>query len=353
MKKLRLKKNKKQTPDEQPQSRITNETVAEHRERILAGGRRFKYPHQYVKHKLVINALLITAGVIIVAALVGWWQLYIVQNTSDFMYRITRVLPVPVANVDGASIRYSDYLVQYRSQEQWLRSTGQLGLAGDDSQRQLDYLKAQTLDKLVADIYAQKRANELGIKVTEEEVQAVVDKNRKTQNGKTSQEVYDASIRDVLGYAPDEYRRLIRQAMVRQKVAYAVDTEAKSYADQVAKLIKQKRPKLNFEQIVERFKKQGVDLEFGAPGPVPRNNQDGGLSETALELKDGQVSSVIKSTNGDGYYFVQRLSGNSSQINYQYIKIPLTVFADKVVELKKNDKVEYYISIPETAQVKQ
>ena len=32
-------------------ARITNDTVAEHRQRVIAGGRKFKYPIQYARHK--------------------------------------------------------------------------------------------------------------------------------------------------------------------------------------------------------------------------------------------------------------------------------------------------------------
>ena len=56
MKKIKLKRSKKQPAP--AASRITNETIAEHREQILAGGRRFKYPIQYTKHKLIINTAL-------------------------------------------------------------------------------------------------------------------------------------------------------------------------------------------------------------------------------------------------------------------------------------------------------
>ena len=40
-------------------TRITNDTVAEHREKVLAGGRKLKYPLQYTKRKLVRNTILI------------------------------------------------------------------------------------------------------------------------------------------------------------------------------------------------------------------------------------------------------------------------------------------------------
>ena len=51
--KLSIKrKNKKQA---KVPPRITNETVAEHREQIIAGGRKFKYPIQYARHRFSIQ----------------------------------------------------------------------------------------------------------------------------------------------------------------------------------------------------------------------------------------------------------------------------------------------------------
>ena len=87
--------------EQAPPSRITNETVAEHRERILAGGRKFKYPVQYARHKLVFNAIIISVAAAILLAVIAWWQLYPMQNSSALMYRITLLLPLPVAQVDG------------------------------------------------------------------------------------------------------------------------------------------------------------------------------------------------------------------------------------------------------------
>ena len=95
MKKLPFKKRKE--AQKTAPSRITNETVAEHRERILAGGRRFKYPMQYARHKLVFNTIIVTLVTLVLLAVVGWWQLYIVQNSSSFFYRVTRVLPLSAA----------------------------------------------------------------------------------------------------------------------------------------------------------------------------------------------------------------------------------------------------------------
>lgn len=340
LKKLTKRRNKSPEPTDK---RITNETVAEHRERILAGGRKFKYPHQYVKHRLVINAIIITLVVVVAAVGIGWWQLYSAQNTSEFMYRVTRVLPVPVGSVDGESMRYSDYLMRYRSQELWLRNQGQLGLNGNDEQKQLDFYKRQVIDGLEADTFAQKKANALHVNVSDDEVQAAIDSTRKTATGEISQTVYDASTKDTLGYSPDEYRHILHQSLLRQKVAYALDKQAADTKQQITELLTDK--KLTLEKIVEKLKKDGVKVEYGASGLVPTNNQDGGLSKTALTLKDGEISPAVKSTSGDGYYFVQRLTANDRQVSYQFIHVPLTEFTKQLATLKQQGKIDEYIAI--------
>ncbi len=345
MKKPTLKKRKK--PEDTAPSRITNETVAEHREQILAGGRKFKYPHQYVKHRLVITAVIISVVVLIMAIVAAWASLYRLQNTSDFMYRVTRVVPAPVANVDGQAVRYSDYLMRYRSQERWLSSKGQLGLSSADDRRQLDFYKRQVLTGLEKDMYAEKLANKLHISVSDKDIQAVVDNNRHTATGVISQEVYNASTKDTLGYSPAEYRHIIGQSLLRQKVAYAIDSDAKAIQEQIGRAIVSKKPATSLESIAGQFQKQYTKVSFGASGFVPKSNQDGGLSKQALLLKDGEISSAVKSTTGDGYYFVQRLGTRNDQVSYQYIEVPLTKFENEFAALQKAHRINEYISIPD------
>jgi hypothetical protein len=83
---------------------------------------------------------------------------------------------------------------------------------------------------------------------------------------------------------------------------------------------------------------------------VQKNNQDGGLSQTALGLKDNEVSKAFRSTTGDGYYFIRRISQNDRQVNYEFIVVKLTVFDEQVAKLKKSGKVKEYISVKEVKQ---
>lgn len=326
-------------------ARITNETVAEHRERILAGGRRFKYPMQYARHKLVFNTIIVTLVTLVLLAVVGWWQLYLVQNTSSFFYRVTRVLPLPVAMVDGESVRYSTYLMYYNSSAHYLQQSEQVDLNSSDGKRQLDYVKRKSMDNVIADAYALKLARERNITVSEQQVDQVINNDRNTTSGRISQETYDASALSILGWAPDEYRQDAKSKLIRQEVSYAIDSVAKAKADQAAQLLK--APNSDLATVAQNLGGQGnAKVTVGVSGMVPLTNSDGGLSTEAAKLQKGQISPVMKTTTGDGYYFVQLIDKTDTQINYQYIRIPLTAFDDLLSHLKSSGKIHEYISIP-------
>ncbi|MFI5212338.1 MAG: SurA N-terminal domain-containing protein [Candidatus Saccharimonadales bacterium] len=343
MKKLPFKRRKE--AKQAIPSRITNETVAEHRERILAGGRRFKYPMQYARHKLVINTIIVTLVTLVLAAVVGWWQLYQVQNTSSFFYRVTRVLPLPVASVDGQSVRYSSYLMYYNSSAHYLQSSEQVDLGSSDGKRQLDYVKRKSMDNVEQDAYAAKLAGQLGVSVSDQQVDQVITNDRNTANGTISQETYDASALSILGWSPDEYRQDAKSKLLHQAVAYAIDATAKSKADQAASLVK--APNADFGTIATQLGGNGsAKVTAGVSGMVPLTNSDGGLSAEATKLQKGAVSGVMKTTTGDGYYFVRLLDKSDTQINYEYIRIPLTKFDEQFAALKKASKIHEYISVP-------
>lgn len=350
MKKLSIKKrSKKPSSKSQIPSRITNETVAEHRERILAGGRRFKYPIQYSRHKLVINTVAIGVGTIIILTALVWWLLYYAQNTSDILYRVTKVVPAPVAQVDGHSVRYSDYLSYYRSSMHYIVSKEQQEFDAGGLKNQQDIIKSRSYDLAIRDGYAQIVAKDKGITVSDDELDKFVDLQRKTSGSSVSDKTYDSVIMDYYGWSPEEYRHVLKDQLLRKKVEFAIDETAMELRDQVqAAINKAKDP--NFDKIAKSIKDiDGVKVVSSTSGLVPKYNQkDGGLSQAAGSLEEGDVSDAIKSTNGDGYYFVMLTDKKKDQLSYDYIKIPLTEFDKQLQQLKDEGRVKAYIDIPDS-----
>ena len=346
MKKLLNKIRRK--PNSQDSARITTETIAEHRERILAGGRRFKYPVQYARHRLVFNAIIITVATLLALIGVGYWQLYSAQNTSDFIYRVTRVLPLPVASIDGQKVLYSDYLMKYRSSAHYLNTKERVNLSTEDGKRQSDFIKQQAMEDSLADAYAVKLAKDNNVSVTAAELEAFLKQQRSSTDGEVSSATYDAVILDYYGWSHEEYEHAMEIKLLRQKVSFVVDKDAEAVSKTVGNTITAGNADL--KSVTEAVNKSSkVQVVYGSLGWVPKTNQDGGLASTAAKLQKGSISTVIKSTTGEGYYFVKLLDINDTQVNFEYIHIPLAAFMKNLEVVKSQDKVSKYITIPEVS----
>lgn len=342
-KKISIKQFRRSSTTQAP-SRITNETVAEHREQILAGGRKFKYPIQYARHKLVINAIIVVLVAAAVLLVVGIWQLYSVQNSSMFMYRLTRIFPVPVAKVDGEHVPYRDYLVQYRSSEYYLSKYGEVKLNSDDGKTQLDYVKRQSLDKAEQIAYARKLARNIHVSVTEKDIDEFIDQERNTANGRVSQETYDASIKMLYDATASDYRLSVGNGILKNKVAFAIDSSAVDQVKKVETILKSGNK--DFAKIAEQLSSSGVKVTVGQSGMVDVVSKYGGLraSEVA-KFGKGETSGTLKSTTDDGYYFVTVIDKSETQVNFTYLHIPLHKFADDFAKLKSSGKIKEYITV--------
>ena len=337
---------RKKQPQE-PAGRITTDTLAEHREKVLAGGRKFKYPVQYQRHRLVINALVIGAAAVVLLIGLGWYMLYAAQNTSEFMYRVTKVVPVPAATVDGEQVHYSDYLMKYRSAEHYLLEKEQIDGKSEDGKSQLGYVKSQAMDDAVADAYAGKIARQLDIEVNEADLEAFLKQQRQSSDGEVSEATYNAVIRDYYGWSPAEYREAMKSKLLRQKVAYAVDAKAEDTAQNIEEKVNAGNTDLKV--VAEGLNASSKGAVSYTPGAwVPKNNQDGGLAAAATKLTKGQVSAAVKTTSGDGYYYVRLIDSSDSQVQYEYIHVPLTEFDAKLLQIEKDKKLHKFIKIEDT-----
>lgn len=333
--------------------RITNQTVAEHREQVIAKARKFKYPIQYTKKKLVRNIAILGVVIIVIFTAFSWWQLYKAQTTSNFFYRLTSVIPVPVASVDGELVRYSDYLLNYKSSETYLTMIEKVNKdnnGGNNTYNAYDFYKAQAMQGAVAETYARKLARENNINVTDRQVDDAINNIRKNSSlqGEISQEVYDHATVQYYGLSPSEYRHHIRKSLIQQEVAYGIDDNAKNASREVEAMVKANKD-VSFDDIFIKLKDKYPNIQILESGWVKKDNKDGGLALTAAGLEKGQVSSVIRPIKGDGYYFVRLLDTNKDgDINYELVRIPLEEFKNRLDKLYSDDKVKYYITVPDT-----
>ena len=340
-KSLKKKILKKSNIQETQVAKITNTTLEEQRKEILNKGKKFKYPVQYSKNRLVGNALIIALVILITGSGLLWYQLYKAQNTGEFIYRFTTVIPFPVANVDGENALYRDYLMEYRANMQ-IANAKKDEIESANNVKALSVLnKNKAMKNAIANAYAQKKAREMGISVSEKEIDEAFDAQRKTQNTELTESALYKIAADNYGLSPSEYRRMfIELPLLRRKVTAEIDKNAANTRDEVVKYLNDNSN--DFSKAAEQF---GDKIEYNKPGKVRKTNIDGGRSKVASQLNVGEVSKPFISNAGDGYYIVKLIEKNDNEISYESIKIKFTEFNSQLEKLEKEGKVKKYIKV--------
>lgn len=350
MKKLlnKIHKRTKKAPivAEQPSSmRITNETVAEHRERILAGGRKFKYPLQTPKHRIVLVTMVLVVLTAVTFFGVFTWSLYIGQNTSQFTQRLTQVLPYSVASVDGSQVRFSDYLLELRSALHYLATKENANFNSEDGKRQLEYQKRLAINKAIENAYVSKIASQQRISVSNKEVDSFVSQEINNNQLGVSEQVFKQVIRDYYDWSFDEYKASVKHQLLRKKVLARLDIDGRKRANETLAAI------LAGKDFLEETKAVSDDPlakgSGGDVGTISKNSDDpNGLIATAKTMKPGGVSQVIEGT--DGFYIVKLIDSKDNTIHFAKLFIAYTAFEKQLAQLKKDGKIQEYIKVAES-----
>jgi hypothetical protein len=330
----------KKKDDEEKKSE--REKVEERREEVLARGRRFKYPLQYAKHKVVSLTIIISIFALAGISALVYHMLYNVKSTDDLLYRITQVLPLSVADVDGEKVRYSDYLLLYKSSITPIEKQGMVQNGQDISEMQ-KYYKREALTTAEDYTYALKLAREYNISVSNEEIDKAVENHRKAGGVERSEETFTRVLQDNFGLSLSEYRRIIYLSLISQKVSEKIDELAKIVSNETQGYLDEGKTLAEIAQLM------GDKVTFEeTDGLVDKMNIDGGRSTIALTLEKGKTSERFISTSGDGYYFVTLIDKTESTVNYKSLFIPFSELDTRLKKIRKEGKINERIELEET-----
>lgn len=340
--------------------RITNDNISEHREDILAKGRKLKYPIQYSKKRLIVISI-----VVVVAAVTtfGLWlnnALYKQQQTGDFFFSVTKILPLNVASVDGQPVRYQDYLRRLRADVHYYLNHEHRSFNSDEGEVELNYHKRKDLDVAEKAAYVEYLAEQNDISVSMDEVDAEIAAMREA-NGETEEGLI-STLESYYGWSMSDYRLTTHDQMLEQAVSYAIDNEAKETADEV---LEQLQAGADFSVVAGNGTSGDTTQQTGSVSSAQTlpNVQNGGTitAKTTDQDPTGVVQAVSKlsvgeltevgrmRSNNTNYYYIARLDAKDGEdIQYSLILIKLTKLDDDFAKLRADGKIEEYISVPES-----
>lgn len=318
------------------------EKVDERREEVLARGRKFKYPTMWTRHTVVISAIVVAVVALVILVAGVWAGLYKAGRTDTILFNVTQVVPMPVAEVDGEAVRFSDYLMLYRSSiiPAEKQSGGQVSQSNEEISNNY---KRQALTEAEKYFYAMKLAEEQGIEVSDEEVDEEFRRHLKIGGVDRSEEGFEKIIADNFGLSRREYERMLYLRLLREKVEMAIDETANETAAKVEVMLAENGG--DYQKVAEALGEAVVFENTG--GLVDGKNIDGGRATVAMSLEPGAQSGKFVSLNGDGYYFVKLVDKTDTKANFMSIKVPFSEFEKKFKEVQDGGKIVELIEISE------
>lgn len=322
--------------------RITNETVAEHREDVLRGARKYKYPLAHSKHRIVIISTALIAIAIVGFFIYSTLALYKFQSSSGFVYRVTQVVPFPVAKAGNSFVSYENYLFELRRYEHYYQSQQQVDFSSQSGKDQLNSYKPKALDEVLQAAYVKQLAAQNHVTVTDADLNVEL-ASLQAQNQSSPQELADVTSK-FFGWSIDDLKRELTQELLAQKVAAKLDTATQTRA---AGVLAQLKGGADFATLAAQDSDASDKTNGGqyADGAITAASTDvpPAVVRQLQTMQVGQVSSVIEA--GNTLEIVKLLANNNGKLQAAHISFNITPIGIYVSQYEKSHPSHTYIKV--------
>ncbi|CAN5127336.1 hypothetical protein BH09PAT3_BH09PAT3_4120 [soil metagenome] len=324
--------------------KITNETVAEHREDVLGSARKYIYPLKHSRRRAVtISSTIFITAVIVFMAYVTV-SLYKFQSTSGFLYGVTKVIPFPVAKAGSSWVSYNSYLFELKHYMHYYSTQQGVDFNSKSGKEQLESFKKQAIDQVTNDAYVKQLAKKNHVKVTSREVTTQVQIVRSQNRLGTSQREFEEVLNEFWGWDEKDFRRALQQQLLAQAVVAKLDAETNA---QAASTLQQVKAGADFGvlagQVSEDLVTKGNAGQY--TGVIDKNNADipALVMAELLKLQPGQYSNVINT----GYSLeIVKVNGiQDGKIQASHIAFEFKPVNEYTAPLKAKQKPSHYIKV--------
>lgn len=327
---------------------ITNENINEHREQVLKGARKYIYPLRHSKRTIVAITVSVIVTAIIGLLIYCSLAFYRYYQYNTFVYRVSQVIPFPIAKAGDKYVDYESYLFELRRYVHYFESQQRRNFDGSDYEELVAFRK-QALEKVIREAYIKKLAAQYKVSVSDKEVNLRLSEVRNQNRLGGNDKVFADVLRDYWGWSINEFKRSLKQEILAQKVAAKLDNEGTLRATAVLARAKGGE---DFTALAKQTsddpsaKDNGGDYGFAVT--KTNSNVPPEVINALFSLKTGQVSDLILASpvlfgQGPSYQIVKVTGINGEAVNAQRIVINLKNISEHVKSLQKQNPAHAYV----------
>lgn len=324
--------------------RITNESVEDHRNEILSGAKKYIYPLKQSRHKIVIISLSILTTVLIVFLSFTLFSLYKKQDTSQLMYQVTKIVPLPVARVGSAFVGYEEYLFELRHYIHYFENQQKVDFTTQSGKDQLVDQRKNSMRIVLNNAYVKQIAKDKNISVTNEEVDKQIELLKAQNRLGANNQVFEDVLEDYWGWDVNDFKRSVKAELLKNKVIQALDPSVRQRADIALAEIKSGK---DFGVAAQEYsddettKDKGGNLDFLVS--KSDKNIPPQTAEALFNLKTGEVSEIIDL--GYGLEIVKNVGTEGDKIKAARIFFAYKDTDSYLNDYKEKQKSRVYIKV--------
>jgi hypothetical protein len=322
--------------------RITNETVAEHREQVLKKARKHIIPLAHSKHQVVI-----LTSTLFILAVVSFFTyvtlaLYKFHQSSTFMYRVTQVIPFPVAKTGKDFVAYENYLFELRHYKHYYETQQKLNFNEESGKQQLTAFETQARQKVVDDAIVRKLAKQNGVSVSDKEVKGQIDLVRSQNRLGENDKVFEDVLKDYWGWTVNDFKRSLKQQMLAAKLVAKLDTATNDHAKAA---LAELQGGADFAAVAKKYSDDQTTRDNGGEygAVINRTNRDltAQTVDALFKLQPGQHSDIINT--GYTLEIVKNLELQGDRVRGAHIVFNFKDVNTYIDPVKEKQKTTVYI----------
>ena len=344
-KKLRQKLQKKTVvEDEKGLPRITNETLAETRQEVLKVARKFVYPLQHSKHRIVILSSIL--GVVVLLSFFAYsiYALYSQKSTSTLMYRVTQIVPFPAAKIGSGFMPYEEYMFEIRQYVHYFENQEKIDFSRPENRQQLESQRKEALNTAVKKYYIRKIAKANNITVTEDEVNKEVELYQSQNRLGSEEQVLKDVLREYYGWTITDFKRQLTSRILSEKVIDKLDTSARERANAALAELK---AGADFTAVANKYTEDTNTKGKGGEVPflidVQDRNVPSQMTKQLYALQPGQYSDVF--SVGYGLEIVKNLENKDGKVRAAYVLINFKSIENFINTEKEKHPARMYLKL--------
>lgn len=323
---------------------ITNETVAEHREKVLSSARKYIYPLHHSRQRIVfISGSIFGLAIILFLVYVGL-ALYDFQSTSGFIYGVTQVIPLPVAKVGSRWVSYDSYLFEIRRYKHYYQTQQQVNFSTPSGIKQLNIYKKQSMNEVITDAYVSELADKYKVSVSNQQVDNEVALVQEQNRLGSSQQEFNEVLSDFWGWNEADFKRELKLQMLQQAVVAKLDVSARQEAEAA---LDQLQHGANFATLAATVSQDVTTKanggQFSSPISLNDPNVAPQIAQTLFSLKPGQISGIVNT--GYTLEILKVIQDQGNKVIGAHISFNLQPISYYIAPLEKTQKPEYFIHI--------